>query len=135
MEVHGVGPAKLDEYGEDILELVLAAPISHPRSENEPAAVPNRAVGRPRRDEDHASPSAQPVDEDLLAALENWRAERAKDLGLPVYILLTNRSLEGIAATRPRSEVELLEVHGVGPAKLERYGEEVLELVREHTGD
>ena len=135
LEVHGVGPTKLDEYGEDILEMVLDAAGPDSLRPDEVSAAPNLPVGPPRQSGDSASPSPQPVDEDLLAALRNWRAERAKDLGVPAYSLLANRSLEGIAATRPRSEEELLEVHGVGPAKLERYGEEVLELVREHAGD
>ncbi len=124
LDVYGVGPAKLDEYGEDILEIVLGAPASRTRAQNLPVDRPQPVGGRD-------SSRTQPVDQNLLAALKDWRAERARDLDVPAYTVFTNRSLDAIAAARPRSEEELLNLYGVGPTKLLRYGEKILELVRE----
>ena len=73
------------------------------------------------------------MDEDLLERLTVWRLERAQKSGSPPYIVFRNRTLEEIAAHQPRTEAELLDLYGVGPAKLDEYGEEVLELVRDHT--
>jgi superfamily II DNA helicase RecQ len=43
---------------------------------------------------------------------------------------MTNAALQGIAATRPRDERELLDVKGIGPALAAKYGAALLELVR-----
>jgi ATP-dependent DNA helicase UvrD/PcrA len=59
-------------------------------------------------------------------ALKAWRVARARADEIPAYVVFHNTTLEEIAARRPRSLAELAAVPGVGPAKLERYGEEVL---------
>jgi ATP-dependent DNA helicase UvrD/PcrA len=59
-------------------------------------------------------------------ALKAWRLARARAEEIPAYIVFHNATLEEIAARRPRSLAELAAVPGVGPQKLERYGEEVL---------
>ena len=65
----------------------------------------------------------------LYEALAAWRRRRASGAGVPAYHVFANRTLAAIAEAKPRSREELLALPGVGPAKLERYGEEVLELV------
>ena len=134
LEVRGIGPAKLDEYGEDVLEMVLGARASGSRAGDRGGSVPSGPADPPQQTGDRRSWSARPVDQDLLVALKEWRAERARELGVPAYIVFTNRSLEEIAAARPRTQEELLDLYGVGPTKLETYGAKVLELVREHSG-
>ncbi|HEU4451024.1 MAG TPA: ATP-dependent DNA helicase UvrD2 [Gaiellaceae bacterium] len=59
-------------------------------------------------------------------ALRRWRAERAKADEIPAYIVFHDATLHEIAARRPASRAELSAVPGVGPAKLERYADEVL---------
>ena len=128
LEVRGIGPAKLDEYGEDILEIVLGAPASRSRAEIQAGPVPGGSVFPPRHTADHDSRPVPPADQNLLEELKDWRARRARESGVPAYIVFTNRSLEDIAAARPRTQEELLGIYGVGPTKLETYGEKVLEL-------
>ena len=48
---------------------------------------------------------------------------------MPAYVVLSNRQLEGIAAAMPADERELLACNGIGPTKLERYGEEILAVL------
>jgi len=64
-----------------------------------------------------------------VAALKAWRLERSRADDVPAYVVFHNSTLEEIAARRPRSLRELAGVQGVGPAKLERYGEEVLAVL------
>jgi DNA helicase-2/ATP-dependent DNA helicase PcrA len=59
-------------------------------------------------------------------ALKAWRLARARAEEVPAYVIFHNTTLAEIAGRRPRSLAELAAVPGVGPAKLERYGEEVL---------
>jgi superfamily II DNA helicase RecQ len=50
---------------------------------------------------------------------------------VPAYIVFSDAALRGMASRRPRSEGELLQVPGVGPVKLERYGAAFLEALGE----
>ena len=59
-------------------------------------------------------------------ALRAWRLERARADDVPAYVVFHNSTLEEIASRKPRSLAELGAVPGVGPSKLERYGEDVL---------
>jgi DNA helicase-2/ATP-dependent DNA helicase PcrA len=61
-----------------------------------------------------------------FAALKDWRLERAKADDVPAYVVFHNATLAEIAERQPRTLAELALVPGVGPTKLERYGEEVL---------
>ncbi|HET6944390.1 MAG TPA: ATP-dependent DNA helicase UvrD2 [Gaiellaceae bacterium] len=61
--------------------------------------------------------------------LREWRSERAKADEVPAYVVFHNTTLAEIAARRPRTLAELAAVPGVGPAKLERYGSDVLDAL------
>jgi DNA helicase II / ATP-dependent DNA helicase PcrA len=71
---------------------------------------------------------AEPQDP-LYAALKRWRLERAQADDLPAYVVFHNSTLAEIAGRRPRDLAELGTVPGVGPTKLERYGDEVLAVL------
>lgn len=73
-------------------------------------------------------PSADPEDP-LLVSLKRWRREQADAEGRPAYVVFHDTTLSAIAALRPASEAELRAVPGVGPAKLERYGADLLAAV------
>ena len=70
-------------------------------------------------------------DRPLYDALRLWRNELARRDGRPPYVLLTNRQLADITRLRPASQEALREVHGVGDAKCEALGEQVLALVQQ----
>jgi DNA helicase-2/ATP-dependent DNA helicase PcrA len=61
--------------------------------------------------------------------LRAWRLERARADGVPPYVVFHDAVLHAIAAAQPSSLGELGQIAGVGPAKLERYGEAVLSLL------
>ena len=77
-------------------------------------------------------PPAKPVEPDdpLYAALKRWRLETAKAEDRPAYVIFHNSTLAEIVRRAPRTRDELAAVPGVGPAKLERYGDEVLSALR-----
>ena len=70
-----------------------------------------------------------PLDEVAANALRTWRTERAKADGVPAYIVLNDRYLAGIAKRRPSSLEALRACDGIGPAKLDTYGEEILAVL------
>ena len=73
----------------------------------------------------------EPVARARFEALRAWRAQRAREQGVPAYVIFHDASLREMAARCPRSRAELAEVAGVGATKLERYGEEVLVVLRD----
>jgi DNA helicase II / ATP-dependent DNA helicase PcrA len=72
--------------------------------------------------------SAEP-DDPVYAALKKWRLQRATADDLPAYVVFHNSTLAEIAGRKPRDLSELGAVPGVGPAKLERYGDEVIAIL------
>ena len=81
-----------------------------------------------------ASASGAAVDDadPLFAALRAWRAERAREQGVPAYVILHDRTLRELALLRPADAEALLDVPGIGVAKAERYGGDVLVLIARH---
>jgi DNA helicase-2/ATP-dependent DNA helicase PcrA len=64
-------------------------------------------------------------------ALKAWRLERARRDGVPAYVIFHDTTLQEIAEASPSSIGQLAGISGVGPAKLERYGNEVIVTLRE----
>ncbi|MGH9071383.1 MAG: HRDC domain-containing protein, partial [Acidimicrobiales bacterium] len=72
-----------------------------------------------------------PADPALVDALRSWRATQAKDDGVAAFVVLSNAHLEGIARAHPASLKALARCKGMGPIRLERYGDAILELVEQ----
>jgi ATP-dependent DNA helicase RecQ len=66
----------------------------------------------------------------LLDQLKAWRLEQAREQAVPAYVILHDRTLAEIAASRPQDMDALGMISGIGSKKLERYGNALLELVR-----
>ncbi|MFE0025535.1 ATP-dependent DNA helicase UvrD2 [Amycolatopsis sp. NPDC059021] len=70
------------------------------------------------------------VDEKLLEKLKAWRGERSRELKVPAFVVFTDATLMAIAEQRPTDDVALVAISGIGATKLERFGAEVLDVVR-----
>jgi len=93
------------------------------------AAARERMAGtRPRAAADDSKRS------ELLGALLEWRRNLARASGVPAYVIFHDSTLEAVARDRPRSRGDLLTIPGIGPVKVERHGEALLELVGRHPG-
>lgn len=73
------------------------------------------------------------ADEVLFAKLKTLRMEIAKQEGVPAFIVFSDAVLIDMCRVMPHNEQEFLEVSGVGQAKLNRYGKEFLEVIRNYT--
>ena len=80
-----------------------------------PAAAPAGAASRPALE---ATPA--------VLALKEWRLARAREDGVPAYVVFNDRTLAELLRMAPRTPAELAAVPGIGPAKLERYGPQLL---------
>ena len=68
----------------------------------------------------------------LFEALRAWRAEQAREQGVPAYIVFGDATLRGVALTQPASLADLDGISGIGAKKLETYGRQLLEVVAAH---
>jgi DNA helicase-2/ATP-dependent DNA helicase PcrA len=75
------------------------------------------------------APGTGEPDEGLAKRLRDWRLERARHLGVPAYVVFNDRTLDALAALRPSTSEALLGVPGIGPAKLDAYGDDLIELL------
>jgi DNA helicase II / ATP-dependent DNA helicase PcrA len=69
------------------------------------------------------------ADGPLAEQLRAWRRKRAEADGVPAYVVFNDRTLAALTERQPRSRGELLAVEGIGPNKLDRYGDELLALL------
>jgi ATP-dependent DNA helicase RecQ len=76
----------------------------------------------------------EPADGALLDRLRTLRRTIAKEEQVPAYVVFPDRTLAEMAVHRPRTTAALAGIRGVGPTKLERYGERFLALVRAADG-
>ena len=75
------------------------------------------------------APITSVADGPILQRLKEWRRKRAQADGVPAYVVFHDRTLTEIADRDIEDWTDLADIPGVGPAKLERYADEILEIV------
>ncbi len=93
-----------------------------------PAASGAPAPASPRRTAQ--PPSDAPSDLAVEEALRAWRLTEARRLGIPAFRIFTDRALRGLVERRPNTTSEMLSVPGVGLYLTERYGAQILRVLR-----
>src|SRR5450756_2265129 len=88
------------------------------------------AAGRVRVLPGAPLPAVATPDERLLEALRRWRRERASEDGVPAYVVFHDTTLAEIADSHSRTLPALRRIRGMGPVKLERYGAEMLDVIK-----
>jgi ATP-dependent DNA helicase RecQ len=69
------------------------------------------------------------ADHGIFERLKHWRRERSQSDSVPAYVVFSDATLQELAAAQPHTMGELAGIKGIGPAKLERYGDELLALL------
>ncbi|HET7486799.1 MAG TPA: ATP-dependent DNA helicase UvrD2 [Acidimicrobiales bacterium] len=119
---HRVAVLADDSRPSPFLDELAGAADRRPR-----AAAPE---ARPARAARSAGPEALPPEAaGAEQALRAWRLERCRRDGVPAYVVLNDRHLRAVATRRPSTLAELRRVDGIGPTRLELYGEEILAVL------
>ena len=95
----------------------------------EGAPVSGSQQAATRRRTRTASPLDGAEDPALVQRLRDWRRERARADDVPAFVVFSDRTLAALAAQRPSTPRALLAVSGVGPAKVKRYGEDLIRVI------
>lgn len=88
----------------------------------------------PSRKASKVSVPADVSDAALYGSLASWRSAMSAKLGVPAYVILSNKALVGIANDKPLSQFELLSIPGIGNQKVRRFGAEIIEIISSHLG-
>jgi DNA helicase-2/ATP-dependent DNA helicase PcrA len=89
-----------------------AATTAKPNATTAPATAPSGSTGLK-----------------VVEALKGWRRETATRDHVPAYVVLNDADIDGIAVRLPKTLADLAECRGIGPVKLERYGDEILAVI------
>jgi len=115
---------RLGPRSRDVLRGVADVKLRQP-------AVHKRDAGK-RRDRAAAPVFGGEYDRDLFESLRKWRRAEAEQRGVPPYVVFSDKTLRELARLRPTTLIELRGVYGIGDAKLEAFGDAVIERIREH---
>jgi ATP-dependent DNA helicase RecQ len=113
--------------GHTQVEIALPAVVPPVSAGRQPAGQSTSADGADLGDGTCSAPDGM-----VLERLKRWRLQVSRTDGVPAFVVFHDRTLAEIAARAPRNLAELGAVPGVGPAKLARYGDQVLALTRPH---
>jgi len=89
----------------------------------------DRANAKPQKSPKAPLPTLEPDEAKVEEALRAWRLERCRADDVPAYIVASNAVIQAIAIRRPTTAAELLSVDGIGPTKLDLYGDEILAVL------
>ena len=133
----------VEESGKELLE-ALKVKVSCLRIVKEKGysvqAVQKAKIDAMMSGEKKSSKSSKPeklagsedINNDLATLIRQWRAAKAKEEHVAVYLILQQKALHSIATNMPRTLSELKKQLGVGPKTVEKYGTEILSLVAEY---
>jgi ATP-dependent DNA helicase RecQ len=107
-----------------------AAPGRRRRGEPGTDAV-GRGTDRPAAARTYVEDTGE---EHLFEALRRHRLELSRALGAPPYVIASDRTLRELATYKPRTLRELEGIYGIGPSKLERFGQGFLEVIARDMG-
>lgn len=68
-------------------------------------------------------------DDELYKLLKEYRSKVSKEENIKPFMVFTNQELDLIVENKPKSNSELLKIRGVGPKKVEKYGESILQII------
>ena len=107
ISINGLGEAKYNSYGEDIIRIIYPNELSKTLEDN--------------NDNDA-----------LVKELKKFRYQKAEEENIPVYYIFNNQQMDSLIQAKPKTKEDLLKINGFGPVKVEKYGEEILNILNNH---
>ncbi len=96
------------------------------------AIITHIEPAKPKAVKKQSSTPSDITNEELYEALRAWRLDEANTIEKPAFTVLTNRSLLEIQDQCPTTIEHLSTINGIGPAKLQKYGDQIIEIVQQY---
>lgn len=125
LQVSGVGEIKYERYGERFIEIIR----EYVAANNIKKEVAIEEVQLEEIEDDYFEVNS---DNELLERLIKIREELAKKLNLPVSVVLSKNTLKEISGRYPNTLDKLKDIGGIGPKKIEGYGQQIVEEVNNY---
>ncbi len=118
---------RIDHCGHcDICAPVSQMKIIRPAESARPAAAGKTRLRKPKSSREPAMQIDSPEAEARALVLRDWRKRFAKERDVPAFIIFSDKTLRDLASRNPASLEELEKVYGLGPAKIELFGGDLL---------
>ena len=114
------GALQLTEAAREVLKGGRSVPLRRPLPRKATSTKTSRTVVS----------DLSAADDALFQLLRRWRADTAREQSVPAYVILHDKTLRELAEVRPTSHGLLASITGMGSAKIEHYGAELLDLIR-----
>lgn len=124
-DIENIGILKISRRGENFLKKPV--PIELARDHDFTTDIEDEEVSSEK-----APVNAKAYDDKLFEMLKALRKKVAKDKNLPPYVIFQDPSLEEMATTYPTTKEDLAAVNGVGMGKVNKFGKEFLELIKNY---
>ena len=66
----------------------------------------------------------------FIQKLREWRKEEAEKLGIPVYLISSNKQIDELVVKKPKTKEELKKINGFGKKKISKYGDTLIEIIK-----
>jgi ATP-dependent DNA helicase RecQ len=129
-DIAGHGSWTITERGRRVLKGAEKVPLR--RETLKAASSSSRGSGKPSAAASTPLKELGPADKALFDALRAVRLERAKEARVAAFVILPDRSLLDMVHLKPATRDQMRMVHGIGEAKLEKYGDVFLQAIRRH---
>lgn len=127
-DIDNIGALKISERGEAFLKKPFAIELA--RDHDFTTDIEDEEVSS-----DKTPINSKAYDTKLYEILKNLRKKIAKDKDLPPYVIFQDPSLEEMATTYPTTKEEMAQVNGVGMGKVNKFGQEFLNLIQKYVDD
>ena len=138
LKVKGIGPKKVEMFGAQILTLVSTYRQELPLQGSDRLSESMKEEGDIDSAVSLGEATKEPQEKinktQLKEDLRQYRMQQSEPLKKPAYTIFTNAALEDIYAYLPTTEEELLDVKGIGPKKVEMFGDDILSIVSKYVG-
>jgi ATP-dependent DNA helicase RecQ len=124
-DIDNIGVLKLTKRGQDFLKKPYTIELA--RDHDFTTDLEDEEESSER-----APVNAKAYDDKLFEMLKALRKKIAKDRNLPPYVIFQDPSLEEMATTYPTNKEDLAQVNGVGMGKVNKFGQEFLELIQQY---
>ena len=96
--------------------------------------LPKQFINEKRKNKSRPDPAKELDEQEKQAydALRSWRAARARQEGIPPYMIANNKQLAKMVKLRSATKSALAKVDGIGDAKTTKYGDEILQTIAQH---